>query len=310
MTQNKPSSFRNELQNDSSGLCFKDGCRLVQLSDTAMFLNESQRMGNCLNDLVRFASSEVYTLRDSSDRSVANVEIQAGLLIQISGPANEAVAEQYHPHLRLFLEKRGIPSSDISARLGFIEFGEHTFPKLEDCTEAFIAWSKKNSSPTVLPFQKHPTILEFLNVFARHGGAAKNSTRKSVADLFTPQPPAWCLSASTKCGAVVQYPKFPTALLHLTRYGAIDAAARDDAFRTAIIDIAAVATRESECVFDLSAENRILTTDTFVDLLKRTGTQEHYKHARSIAYSEKAVALDGKVAPKLVQRLKTDFLVI
>ena len=102
----------------------------------------------------------------------------------------------------------------------------------------------------------------------------------------------------------------PNALLHLTRYGAIDDAARDDAFRTAIIDIAAVATREAECVFDLSAENRILTTDTFADLLKRTGTQEDYKHARLIAYSEKAVALDGKVAPKLVQRLNIDFLVI
>ena len=161
MTQSKSFSFRNDVQDDSSGLCFKDGCRLVHLSDTAMFLNESQRMGNCLNDLVRFASSEVYTLRDSSDRSVANVEIQAGLLIQISGPANEAVAEQYHPHLRLFLEERGIPSSDISARLGFIEFGGHTFPKLEDCTEAFIAWSTQNSSPTVLPFQKHPTSFEY-----------------------------------------------------------------------------------------------------------------------------------------------------
>ena len=310
MTQNKPSSFRSELQSDSSGLCFKDGCRLVQLSDTAMFLNESQRMGNCLNDLVRFASSEVYTLRDSSDRSVANVEIQAGLLIQISGPANEAVAEQYHPHLRLFLEKRGIPSSDISARLGFIEFGEHTFPKLEDCTEAFIAWSMQNSSPTELPFQKHPTIREFLNVFARHGRAAKDSIRKTVADLFTPQPPAWCLAVSAKYGANVQYPKFPTALLHLTQYGAVDAAARNDAFRTAIIDITAVATREVECVFDLSAENRIFTPETFADLLERTGTQEPYKHARSIAYSQKAVDLNGKIAPELLQRLKTDFLVI
>ena len=310
MTQSKSFSFRNDVQDDSSGLCFKDGCRLVHLSDTAMFLNESQRMGNCLNDLVRFASSEVYSLRDESDRSVANVEIQTGLLIQISGPANEAVAEQYHPHLRLFLEERGIPSSDISARLGFIEFGGHTFPKLEDCTEAFIAWSTQNSSPTVLPFQKHPTIREFLNVFARHGRAAKDSTRKTVADLFTPQPPAWCLAVGAKYGAIVQYPKFPTALLHLTQYGAVDAAARNEAFRTAIIDITAVATREVECVFDLSAENRIFTPETFADLLERTGTQEHYKHARSIAYSEKAVALYGKVAPKLVQRLKTDFLVI
>ena len=169
MTQNKPSSFRNELQNDSSGLCFKDGCRLVQLSDTAMFLNESQRMGNCLNDLVRFASSEVYTLRDSSDRSVANVEIQAGLLIQISGPANEAVAEQYHPHLRLFLEKRGIPSSDISARLGFIEFGEHTFPKLEDCTEAFIAWSKKIRRRLYYPFKNIRRSLSF-SMYSRDMG--------------------------------------------------------------------------------------------------------------------------------------------
>ena len=310
MTQSKSFSFRNDVQDDSSGLYFKDGCRLVHLSDTAMFLNESQRMGNCLNDLVRFASSEVYSLRDESDRSVANVEIQTGLLIQISGPANEAVAEQYHPHLRLFLEERGIPSSDISARLGFIEFGEHTFPKLEDCTEAFIAWSTQNSSPTVLPFQKHPTIREFLNVFARHGRAAKDSTRKTVADLFTPQPPAWCLAVSAKYGAIVQYPKFPTALLHLTQYGAVDAAARNDAFRTAIIDITAVATREVECVFDLSAENRIFTPETFADLLERTGTQEPYKHARSIAYSQKAVDLDGKIAPELLQQLKTDFLVI
>ncbi len=310
MAQSKSSSLRTNVQGDSSVLRFKDGCRLVHLSNTAMFLSESQRMKNCLNDLDRFASSEVYSLRDESDHSVANVEIRAGLLIQISGPANEAVAEQYHPHLRLFLEERGIPSSDISARLGFIEFGERTFPKLEDCAEAFIAWSTLNSSPVELPFQRHPTIREFLNVFARHGREAKDSTRKSVADLFTPQPPAWCLVASTKCGSVVQYPQFPTALLHLTRYGAIDSAARDEAFRTAIIDIAAIATREAKCVFDLSAKNRILTTDTFLDLLKRTGTQEHYEHARSIAYSEKAVTLDGKIAPKLVQRLKTDFLVI
>ena len=310
MTQSKSFSFRNDVQDDSSGLYFKDGCRLVHLSDTAMFLNESQRMGNCLNDLVRFASSEVYSLRDESDRSVANVEIQTGLLIQISGPANEAVAEQYHPHLRLFLEERGIPSGDISARLGFIEFGEHTFPNLEECTEAFIAWSTQNSSPTVLPFQKHPTIREFLNVFARHGRAAKDSIRKTVADLFTPQPPAWCLAVSAKYGAIVQYPKFPTALLHLTQYGAVDAAARNDAFRTAIIDITAVATREVECVFDLSAENRIFTPETFADLLERTGTQEPYKHARSIAYSQKAVDLDGKIAPELLQRLKTDFLMI
>ena len=310
MTQRKSSSFRTDVQGDSSVLRFKDGFRLVHLSDTAMFLSESHRMENCLNDLDRFASSEVYSLRDGSGRSVANVEIRAGLLIQISGPANEAVAKQYHPHLRLFLKERGIPSSDISARLGFIEFGDCTFPNLENCTEAFIAWSTQNTSPAELPFQRHPTIREFLNVFARHGREAKVSTRKSVADLFTPQPPAWCLAERKKCGAVIQYPQFPTALLHLTRYGAIDAAARDDAFRTAIIDIAAVATREAECVFDLSAKNRILATDTFVDLLKKTGTQEQYEHARSIAYSEKAVDLDGKIAPKLVQRLKTDFLVI
>ena len=78
----------------------------------------------------------------------------------------------------------------------------------------------------------------------------------------------------------------------------------------AIIDIAAVATREAECVFDLSAENRILTPETFADFLKRTETQEPYDRARTIAYSEKAVALDGKMAPELFQRLKTDFLVI
>ncbi len=310
MNQNNSSLVQPAVERDSSDFLFEDGCRLVHLSDTAMFLSESHRMENCLNDLDRFASSEVYSLRDGSDRSVANVEIRAGLLIQISGHANEAVPERYHPHLRFFLEERGIPSGDITARLGFIEFGERTFSKLEDCTEAFIEWSTRNSSPAELPFQRHPMIREFLNIFARHGRAAKDATRKTVAEMFTPQPPAWRLAASTMSGAVVQYPQFPTALLHLTRYGAVDDAARNDAFRTAIMDIAAAAIRETESVYDLGTENRILTPESFADLLERTGTQKHYERARSIARSEKAGALDGIAAPGIVQRLKTDFLVI
>lgn len=310
MSHSRPSSYTVDDRDGSTIRRFDDGCRLIRLSETATLLRESRRMENCLNDLERFAYSEVFSLRDASDHSVANVEIRAGLLIQIAGPANRAVPERYHHHLRQFLLELGIPSSDITARLGFIEFGKRTFSSVEGCSEAFIEWCSQHSSPSELPFQRHPIIREFLNVFARHGRAAKEPIRKKVEALFTPEPPAWRQADGAKSDAVVRHPRFPTALLHLTRYGALDSTARNDAFRTAILDISAIATRNAEKIYDLGAENRIFGPEAFADLLERTGTREQYEQARSYACSEKAAALQGIVAPELVQRLKDDFLMI
>ena len=58
--------------------------------------------------------------------------------------------------------------------------------------------------------------------------------------------------------------------------------------------------------FDLSAENRNHCRNVR-GFVKRTGTQEPYKHARSIVYS-KSRGPPMQIAPELLQRLKTDFL--
>ena len=103
------------------------------------------------------------------------------LLIQISGPANEAVAEQYHPHLRLFLEERGIPSSDISARLGVIEFGSTHSLNSKTVLKRLSRGVRKILRRITL--SKTP-YNPYFTVFARHGGG-KGSTRKTVASVYT-----------------------------------------------------------------------------------------------------------------------------
>jgi hypothetical protein len=274
---------------------FADGCRVVLLTNVAEYLRESSLMRNCLNDLDRFAASKVYSFRDESDQSHANIEIRDGLLIQIGGPENGSVVERFHPHLYSFLAERGIPKSDITARLGFIEFNGRAFPQLEKCVEAFAHWAEIETTPEDLPFMRHPTIREFLNIFARHGRSAKEPTRDIVQSLFTPQIKAWRVRAETveplPGNIQIQRPQLASALYHLTRYGAVPRAAHDSLFRSAILDITVRALRKPLVVFDLAAENKILTPEIFADLLAATEMTEAYDQARDIARTKKLQAV-------------------
>ena len=286
-----------KIPNDSpnSTFSFADGCRIVLLTNIAEYLRESALMRNCLNDLDRFAASEIYSFRDASNQPHANIEIRDGLLIQISGPENGSVATRYHPHLHSFLAESGIPKSDITARLGFIEFNGRAFPNLEECVEAFAGWAEIETTPKDLAFMHHPTIREFLNIFARHGRSAKEPTRDIVQSLFTPPLNAWRVGAETAVylpgNIQIQRPRLASALYHLTRYGAVPRAAHDNVFHNAILDITARAIREPRVVYDLSAENKILTPEIFADLLAATATTEAYDQARDITQTIKLQAV-------------------
>ena len=287
--------MKTNSDSPNSIFSFADGCRVVLLTNIAEYLRESALMQNCLNDLDRFAASEVYSFRDAADEPHANIEIRDGLLIQIGGPENGVVVERFHPHLHLFLAERGIPKSDITTRLGFIEFDGRAFPNLEECVEAFAGWANIETTPKDLPFMRHPTIREFLNIFARHGRSAKEPTRDIVQSLFTPRCKAWRVRTETTellPGDIqVQRPQLASALYHLTRYGAVPRAAHDSVFRSAILDITAHALREPRVVYDLSAENKILTPEIFADLLAATATTEAYDQARDITRTIKLQAV-------------------
>jgi hypothetical protein len=282
-------------ESPNSNFSFADGCQVVLLTSVAEYLRESSLMRNCLNDLDRFAASEIYSFRDPSDQPHANIEIRDGLLIQINGPENCVVVKRFHPHLHLFLAESGIPKSDINARLGFIEFDGRAFPQLEKCVEAFAHWAEVETTPEDLPFMRHPTIREFLNIFARHGRSAKEPTRGIVQSLFTPQNKAWRIRGETVeplPGYIqIQRPQLASALYHLTRYGAVPRAAHDSVFRSAILDITVRALRKPLVVYDLSVENKILTPETFADLLAATETTEAYDQARNFSRTKKLQAV-------------------
>ncbi len=296
---------------DNSILKLEKGFYVIRVSLPRDLLREAQIMGNCLNDFERFADSEIYSLRNSCGRPLANIEIREGLLIQISGPENKCVKQEYLPHLRKFLSDRGIPKDDINSRLGFIEFDGQTFATIDACTDAFAVWCELNTIPCALPFQQHPKIKEFLNIFARYGQSSKNSTRVKVARLFTPNYPAWRDGDQSINGnSAICRPRLATALHHLTRYGALPQSTRNTAFRVAIADIAAKAVRQTTIIYDISAENRIFHQDSFADLLELIQVREIYDTARDHARDVKAKALKGTVPREFIYRLEQDFLTL
>ena len=290
---------------------FEDGFQLICISERLDLLREARLMGNCLNDLDRFADSEIYSLRNPNGRPVANIEIRAGLLIQIAGPKNQDVKAIYHSHLQTFLTRKGIPQNEINMRLGFIEFDGRTFDTIDACTDAFAVWCELNTIPCVLPFQKHQKIREFLNIFARYGQSSENSTQVKVARLFTPNYPAWRDGDQSINGnSAICRPRLATALHHLTRYGALPQSTRNTAFRVAIADIAAKAVRQTTIIYDIGAENRIFHQDSFADLLELIQVREIYDTARDHARDVKAKALKGTVPGEFIYRLEQDFLTL
>jgi len=290
---------------------FEDGFQLICISEPLDLLHEARLMGNCLNDLDRFAGSEIYSLRNPNGRPVANIEIRARLLIQIAGPKNKAVTARHHSHLRTFLSKKGIPQNDINMRLGILEFDGRTFTTIDSCTDTFIEWCRQHSTPEVIPFQRNAKIRAFLNIFALHGRSAKQITQEKVTKQFTPIHPGWRDEKPTMIeNIIIRRPRLPAALHHLTRYGALRWDAGKGVFKAAISDIATTAMLTPTTIYDIGAENRIFSRDTFADLLEEIGTCEIYDAARTYARKEKVKNLGGYIPEDVLRRLEEDIFTI
>ena len=192
-------------------------------------------------------------------------------------------------------------------RLGFIEFDGRTFATIDTCTDAFIEWCMKNSAPEVTPFRRNAMFRAFLNVFARHGKSAEQITRGKVTKLLTPVAPGWCDANPTMIeNIIIRRPRLPTALHHLTRYGALRRDARNKIFRVAISDIAKTAMLMPTTIFDIGTENSIFSRDTFADLLDEIGTRRIYDKARAYARKEKIKHLNKGKTKELLHQLEED----
>ena len=269
---------------------FKDNWRIIKLVAVQELLQESLRMENCLNNIERFKNSDIYSLRSPVDKPVANIEIRNGLLIQISGHRNNRILTAHHSRLKSFLLELGISSTDISARLGLIEFFDSSFQDIETCTNAFTEWANKNTKPECLPFMRDPKVREFLNVFARFGNAAKNSTKLQVVRHFTPRGKSWqqCRKPIHLANKILIFrPKLPTALYHLGRYDVIPNTIFEVQFKNAIEEILYLAANKTCDIYDISFRNSIFAPEIFVDLIRRNGLHNSYTEARKRFQTEK-----------------------
>lgn len=262
---------------------FEDGFRIVRLNSDKALSNEAQAMKNCLHDSERFAASEIFSLRDQSNKSLATIEIRNGLLIQVKGRANSILTPQHHPYLRSFLENRGIPSSDISSRLNLFTLNGKTYGSLTDCVHAFSSWADEQDLSS-LPFMRHPTIREFLNIFARFGRDADEELRAIVVSYFRPDSLTWRHHEVTKLPAPLSIricqPQFPGALFHLSRYGAVPREVVVDTYRNAISALLDHAIETPTNFYDIAARNPILSPEVFDDILRRTETEKRFDEVR------------------------------
>jgi len=279
---------------------FDDQFRIVRLRRAAAFVREAKLLKNCLHDVDRFAAADVYTLRDGASKPHAAIEFVDGLLMRIKGSANSVPRPKYHPYLTAFLQSRGVPRSEIIARMHLIDFNGGTYPDIDRCCDAFLSWADSLPSPREIPFMRHPTIREFLNVFAKHGRNAEDGTRAAILGRFRPRGTGWRLRAAPDGllpGALqIHCPQFPAALLHLARYDALPRKTVVRIYRDAISGILEQAGRRRDRLFDLQARNGILTPETFADLLAATGLGEAYEKARRHAKAWKIDALGAEHA--------------
>ena len=96
-----------------------------------------------------------------------------------AGFANSALRQKYHPYLLAYLTDRGVPESEIIARLGLIDFNGEAHLDIDHCVQTFSNWVMTLQYPDEVPFMHHKTIREFLNIYARYGKSARPKPRKS-----------------------------------------------------------------------------------------------------------------------------------
>ena len=274
---------------------FPDGHCVVKLTKPRELLQEAKIMRNCLNDLDRFKDSEIYSLRSPVNLSIANIELRQGLLMQISGPSNDRVEKEFHPHIFKFLNTKGIHPKEVSLKLQLIEFNGSVYNNLEDCVTAFATWSKLNNNAYETPFARHPAVREFLNIFARHGHSAKSNTKKIVSSLFSPIGRSWRSFDNTidlSGGEItIRCVLLPTALYHLDLYEALERHTFTGFFGSAVGEIVILAKESGTVVYDFSFANKIITPESFNILLDISEMRDAYRQARSYTLERKLTDL-------------------
>ena len=158
---------------------FDDGYRIKHLHTVTAFLRDSKVRRNCLHNLNRFLESEVLSLRDPDDQPHAAIEFRKDLLILVRGFANSALRQKYYPLLLACLTDRGVPESEIIARLGLIDFNDEAHLDIDHCVQTFSKWLMTLQYPDENPFMHHKTVRKFLNIYARYRKSARPKTQKS-----------------------------------------------------------------------------------------------------------------------------------
>tara|TARA_B100000676_G_C18019651_1_gene811816 strand:- start:10 stop:1470 length:1461 start_codon:yes stop_codon:yes gene_type:complete len=286
---------------------FDDGYRIVHLDTVTAFLRESKLLRNCLHDVDRFLGSEVLSLRDPDNHPHAAIEFRNDLLIQVRGFANSALRQKYHPYLLAYLTDRGVPESEIIARLGLIDFNGEAHLDIDHCVQAFSNWVVTLQYPDEVPFMHHKTIREFLNIYARYGKSARAKTREVVISHFKPRRRFLRnrLASEKRVPGDVQvfHPKLPGALYHLARYDAVPQETIEYVYRKAIRQLLDRAASDANAVYDVGAQNKIFSNESFGDLLATTGMFETYHETRERIRDAKLAAIRASTK-KLVRELR------
>jgi hypothetical protein len=103
---------RKKRQLDDSDLVktiykFKDGYRIVELTNDACKTREGELMGHCVGG-GNYRDKTILSLRDTSNEPHATMEISNTnpfLIVQLQGKANQDVVEKYWPYMSEFLRK-------------------------------------------------------------------------------------------------------------------------------------------------------------------------------------------------------------
>ena len=217
---------------------FDDGYRIKHLHTVTAFLRDSKVRRNCLHNLNRFLESEVLSLRDPDDQPHAAIEFRKDLLILVRGFANSALRQKYHPYLLAYLTDRGVPESEIIARLGLIDFNDEAHLDIDHCVQTFSNWLMTLQYPDENPFMHHKTVRKFLNIYARYRKSARPKTQGVVISHFKPRRrflPNRLASEKRVPGDVqVVHPKLPGALYDPARYDAVPQKTIEYVYRKAI----------------------------------------------------------------------------
>ena len=286
---------------------FDDGYRIKHLNTVMAFLRESKILRNCLHDVDQFLGFEVLSLRDPDNQPHTAIEFRNDLLIQIRGRANSALQQKYHPYLLAYLTNRGVPESEIIARLGLIYFNGEAHLDIDHCVQAFSNWVMALQYPNEIPFMHQKKIREFPNIYARYGKSARPKTREVVISHFKPRRRfLWNRLASDKRvpGDVqVLHPKLPGALYHLARYDAAPQDTVEYVYRKAIRQLLDRAASDANSVCGVGAQNKIFSNESFGDLLAKTGMFETYHETRERIRNAKLAASLASTK-KLVRELR------